>query len=91
MKIDWEDYSFVIRGKQRREIILLMDRTKTPTELKKESGFNFNNVSRVLVQFAKHNIARCLTPKQEVGRLYSLTQRGKAVRNELVKREKDSL
>ena len=56
MKINWGDYSFVVRGKQRRMIILLMDRGKTPTELKRESGLNFNNVSRVLVQFEKNKL-----------------------------------
>ncbi len=86
MKINWGDYSFVVRGKQRRKIILLMDMGKTPTELKRESGFNFNNVSRVLVQFEKNKLARCLTPKQEVGRVYALTLRGKAVREELIRR-----
>lgn len=86
MKINWGDYSFVVRGKQRRMIILLMDKGKTPTELKRESGLNFNNVSRVLVQFEKNKLAKCLTPNQEVGRVYALTLRGKAVRDELIKR-----
>jgi 1,6-anhydro-N-acetylmuramate kinase len=87
MKIDWDDYSFVARGKQRRQIILLMDTAKTPTELKKETGLNFNNVSRTLVLFTKHKIAKCLTPKQQVGRVYALTLRGMAVREEMLKKE----
>jgi len=86
MKINWGDYSFVVRGKQRRMIILLMDRGKTPTELKRESGLNFNNVSRVLVQFEKNKLAKCLTPNQEVGRVYALTLRGRMVRGELIRR-----
>jgi predicted transcriptional regulator len=89
MKFNWDDYSFVVRGKQRRKILSLMDGCKTPTELKKESGLNFNNVSRVLVQFTKHKLARCLTPKQKVGRVYTLTLRGKEVREELLRKYKD--
>lgn len=88
MKIDWDDYSFVARGKQRRQIILLMDTGKIPTELKKESGLNFNNVSRTLVKLTKHKLARCLTPKQKVGRVYALTLRGMVVREELLKKSK---
>jgi hypothetical protein len=89
MKINWDDYSFVVRGKQRRKIMALMNGSRTPTELKKESGLNFNNVSRTLVVFTKHRLAKCLTPKQQVGRVYALTLRGMAVREELLKKDRE--
>lgn len=83
----WEDYGFVVRGKQRREIIKLMDRPKTPTELKEESKLSITNVSRVLIQFEKQGLAKCITPQHVIGRVYRLTKRGEEVRNKLTKKE----
>lgn len=80
----WADYSFVVRGRQRKQIISLMTRPKTPTELAKESKLNLTNASRVLVQFEKRGLARCLTPKEAIGRVYVLTARGKQVLKKMI-------
>lgn len=77
---EWEDYSFVVRGSQRRKILCLMDSPKTPTQLKNESKLALTNVSRTLVAFNENGLVKCLTPKQKVGRFYSLTKRGKKVK-----------
>lgn len=77
---EWDDYSFVVRGSQRRKILCLMDSPKTPTQLKRESKLALTNVSRTLVAFDGKGLAKCLTPKQKVGRLYALTKRGHKVK-----------
>ena len=80
VKINLKDWSWVVRGKQRRTVIKYMDKAKIPTEIKEESGLSLNHVSRVLREFEKKGLAKCITPKEKVGRLYKLTQRGGRVR-----------
>ena len=47
-KLDIKKYSWVKRGKQRREIILRIEGPDTPTDIDKKSGYSLNNTSRVL-------------------------------------------
>lgn len=79
-----EDYYWVVRGKQRRKIIKVMDKEKIPTEIKEETKLSLNNVSDVLREFKKKKIVKCLNPKEKTGRLYKLTPKGMRIR-ELIK------
>lgn len=83
----WSDYSWIIRGKQRRKVIEILDKPKMATELKREAQIALTNASRVLVQFEKKGIAKCLTPEEDRCRVYELTKKGKLVREELLKRK----
>ena len=43
-----KDYSWIIRGKQRKKIIKIMNKSKIPTQIKAETKLSLNNVSDVL-------------------------------------------
>ncbi len=88
-KLNLKDLSWVLRGKQRRTIIKSMNGTKIPTQISKDSGLSLNHTSRVLRQFEKKGLVKCLTPREKVGRLYKLTARGESVRREMFKGSKD--
>ena len=75
--------SWVKRGKQRREIIVHMDGQDTPTDLAKKSGYSLNNTSRILNEFRRKGLAKCLNPKEKTGRLYELKPVGKLIRDKL--------
>lgn len=77
---DIKDYAWVLRGKQRKKIINVMDKPKIPTQIKEETKLSLNNVSDVLREFRKKQIAKCINPKEKSGRLYELTIKGKRVR-----------
>ena len=83
-KLNIKDYSWIIRGKQRREIIKTIKDADTPTQISNKSGYSLNNTSRVLNEFTKKGIAKCLNPKQKTGRLYVLTIKGKLVRSKVL-------
>jgi len=76
-------YSWVVRGKQRRKIIKVMDKPKIPTQIKEETRLSLNNVSDVLRMFKVKKIAKCLNPKEKTGRLYKLTPKGMKIRDAL--------
>ena len=80
-----KEYSWVVRGKQRKKIIKVLDKPKIPTQVKKETRLSLNNVSDVLRLFEKKKIARCLNPKDKTGRLYKLTSKGMRIKEELEK------
>jgi len=75
-----DDYAWILRGKQRKKIMKILDKPKIPTQIKTDSGLSLNNVSDVLREFRKKGIAKCLNPKEKTGRLYKLTPKGKKVR-----------
>lgn len=76
-------YSWIIRGKQRKMVIKVMDEIKTPTQIKEETKLSLNNVSDILRLFVKKGIAKCLNEKEKVGRLYKLTREGKRIRERI--------
>ena len=43
---NWDDISFIVRGKYRKKILKLLEDAKTPTQIKKETDLHFNVVSR---------------------------------------------
>lgn len=84
--MDHDDYSWVVRGKQRRAIIAVLNKEKIPTQVKDETRLSLNNVSDVLRAFEKRKLARCLNPRARTGRVYKLTPRGMRVREMLESR-----
>ncbi len=80
-----DDYTWIVRGKQRKKIIKALDKPRIPTQIKEETKLSLNNVSDVLRSFQKKKIARCLNPKEKTGRLYELTPKGMRIKEELEK------
>jgi len=76
--------SWVARGKQRRLVIRAIDGMKIVTDISKVSSVSLNNTSRVLIDFRKKEIAKCINPKEKMGRIYELTNRGKEIQKKLI-------
>ena len=85
-KTNWDDISFILRGKHRQEILKRLDKPKTPTNLKDETNLHFNTISRALIELEKEGFVKCLTPKQKLYRFYELTPKGKKILQELNKK-----
>jgi len=83
--MSWDEISYVIASKTRRSLVIKLDTPRTPTFLAKDLSINLANVSRALAELEGKKIVACLTPKQKVGKIYSLTKKGKDV---LVKMKK---
>jgi DNA-binding transcriptional ArsR family regulator len=85
--IDWSKYSFLLTAKNRRKILLALDKPRIPTELASISGLNLSHVSRALRELSNKGIVECLTPKSRVGKLYKRTKFGDEIVSYLRKRE----
>jgi len=70
----------VVASKTRHAIMLQLDTPKTPTLLANILKINLPNVSRALAELQNKKMVVCLTPQQRVGRIYSLTKKGKDIK-----------
>ena len=95
-----KEYAYVIRGKHRRAVIKVMSDRKTPSRIHKHvlrssenlppDSINYvrlslNSTSDTLRGFRKKSIAICINKEKRVGRLYDLTKKGKAIREQILK------
>ena len=71
--MDWEKYSFVIRAKNRKAVLLSLYRPKSPSQIAKELNISLPHVSRALKELEKEGLVECLTPNEKVGRIYKRT------------------
>jgi predicted transcriptional regulator len=83
----WEDVSYVIASKTRKAILLRLETPRTPTFLAKDLGINLANISRALTELESKDVVICLTPKQKVGKIYSLTKKGRDIVDQMKKME----
>lgn len=77
------DYSWVIRGSQKKKILQSLNKPKIPTQIKEDTRLSLNNVSDVLRQFKNKKIVKLLNPKEKTGRIYELTVKGKRIRERI--------
>ncbi len=83
MPESYKDYSWILKGKQRRKILKVMDKPMIPTQIKEKTNLSLNNVSDILREFRKRKVAKCLNPKEKTGRLYELTNKGKKLKKQI--------
>lgn len=85
-----ELYSWVVRGSQRIITLKVMEGKQKPSDIcrlakKLNNKITLNTTSDTLRDFVMMRIAKCLNEEAKTGRLYVLTERGKLVKEELVK------
>ena len=68
-----------------------LETPRTPTFLAKDLGINLANVSRALTELESKDVVICLTPKQKVGKIYSMTKKGKDIVSQMKKMEEWSI
>ena len=84
--MNWKLYSFVIRSKRRKDLLLSLEKARTPTEIGNKVKTSVSHVSRTLSDFQDKDIVECVTPEQKVGRIYKLTKEGQEVLDYLKKK-----
>ncbi|MCX6817301.1 MAG: ArsR family transcriptional regulator [Candidatus Aenigmarchaeota archaeon] len=87
VNIDWELYSWLVRGSQRKAIIEALEKPKIPSQIRNDTKLSIANVSKILKLFVDNGIAECLNPNTKMGKLYKLTPKGQALREELIRKE----
>ena len=78
--------SFLARSKNRTKVLGSFDGLQTPTQISKKLKIQRSTVSRTISELEEKRLVRCLTPKEIMGRLYSLTSDGRKILEHLKKR-----
>ena len=77
--MSWDAVSFVIRGKNRKAVLISLTTPKTPTILASELHKSIPNISRALRELRSRRLVESLTPNARAGKLYVVTGQGRAV------------
>lgn len=79
MCVQYNDISFILRGKTRLKVLNELKNAKTPTQISQSLDTPRSNVSRCILELEKKGFVICLTPNEKMGRLYKLTDFGEKV------------
>jgi len=71
--------SFVSRGKVRKKIMNALTKPMTPTELSKRIKTHRSTTSRALLALEKKELVKCITPHENMGRYYEISELGKKI------------
>lgn len=80
----WRKYSYVMRGKQRRKILAVLDGPQLVSHIAKKSSLSLAETSRVLKGLVQKGLAECKNPQDHLGRVYGLTKEGYKIQKELI-------
>ncbi len=83
--MSWELISFVNSSKNRKLILLKLEKPTTPTILAKELNLHRSVVSRSLIDLEKRKLVSCLNPESKKERYYKVTRKGEDIRKQLRK------
>lgn len=82
--MDWNLVGYIKASEYRKNILFALEAgKKTPKEIKNKLGIYLSHVSQTLKDLVEKGLIVCLTPKLFKGRLYSLTEVGQEVVQEI--------
>lgn len=76
----FKDSIFIKKGKLRGGVLNLLEKPFTATELSKKLGKHRSSISRILIDFEKVGLVRCINKEDDRFRHYVLTKRGREVK-----------
>ena len=81
------DVSYLSRSKKKTQILKILDKPKTPTQIGKQLKISRSSASQMLLAMEKKKYVKCLNPQDRMGRFYQATEKGLKVLKELEKIE----
>jgi len=90
-EVDWTLFGWILNGVQRHAVIRAMEVPNTITGIWKIARKNNKRlwreyVGKIVRVFVKKGLARCLSKDLVTGNVYCLTQKGQAIRKELLRK-----
>jgi len=76
----WELLSYILASQYRKKILkVLLNGPTIPKEIAKKTDLRISHVSAVLKDLSRKELVECITPKARKGRIYRVTEKGKAL------------
>ncbi len=77
--MDWDKFSFVVSGINRKRVLLAIPKPMTPTQISERTKTSLSNVSHALTELKKQKLVKCINPKARVGKIYRQTKLGREI------------
>lgn len=84
--MDWELYAWLKRGNRRKEVLKLLVNSQSPmttNEIKEKLKVALSQASFTIKELLDKSFVECLNPKDKIGKLYKITNKGKVILNEI--------
>ena len=78
-----KDVAYLSRGEKKKEILKILDKPKTPTQISKLLKMHRSSASKILLQMEKKQFVKCLNPEDKMARYYQATEKGLKALKEL--------
>ncbi len=82
------EVSYLSRNRKKREILKILDKPKTPTQIGKLLNISRSSASQMLLAMEEKKYVKCLNPKDRMARYYQATDKGLKTLKELENLEK---
>jgi len=87
MAIDWNLAGWVIRSKNRPQILSLLTIPQTPAQISKKLKISLTHASKTIRELDSKKLIICLNNKSKLGRIYKITQQGEEILEHIKKVE----
>ncbi len=84
--MNWELLSFILSSEKRVKVIKILKTPNVPSRISKETGISKAHTTRILKKFEEKGLVECKTPQKRKGKVYVLTEKGKGIRKEMLKK-----
>lgn len=81
------DVAYLTRSEKKKQILQILEKPKTPTQISKLLKMHRSSASKILLQMEKKQFIKCLNPEDRMARFYQATEKGLKVLEELRKIE----
>lgn len=75
--------SFVTRAKNRKLVLMSLEKPKTPSMLSFELKIHRSAASRSILELETKDLVKCLNPNDKMGRFYQITEKGRKILMEI--------
>ncbi|MBI2558513.1 hypothetical protein HYW20_04275 [Candidatus Woesearchaeota archaeon] len=82
------DVAYLTRSEKKKQILQILEKPKTPTQISKLLKMHRSSASKILLQMEKKQFVKCLNPDDKMARYYQATEKGLKVLKELEEIEK---
>lgn len=88
MAINWNLAGWIIRSKNRPEVLKVLTIPQNPSRVAKKLKISLTHASKTVRELNSKNLIKCLNDKNKVGRIYGITEEGKEILKYIEKIEK---
>ena len=83
-EIIWNLVGFILASKNRINILQYLNKNSSlPSHISKKLNIPIGHTSNLLKGLKNKNLVKCLNPDLKKGRIYSITELGKEINNEI--------